>query len=58
MPTIARLDATIEKWFWRRQIRTYLAGRNLLDREERYHPAGAEFALRVMLGVDAVVGNR
>lgn len=58
VPAIARLDATIEKWFWQRRIRTFLAGRNLLDREERYHPAGAEFALRVMLGVDAVVGGR
>jgi len=52
LPALVRLDATVEKWLWRDRARVYLAARNLLDREERYHPAGAQFALRVHLGVD------
>jgi hypothetical protein len=50
---MARLDATLEKRLWRERLRVYVAARNLLDREERYHAAGAHFGLRFHIGVEA-----
>ena len=45
-PGIRRLDASAEKWMWRRRFRLALVYRNLLNRVERYHPYGAQWNLR------------
>ena len=49
LPAIARVDVSVEKWFWRHRVRTQLLVRNLLNRSERYHPLGADFPLRAHL---------
>lgn len=46
VPAIARVDASVEKWMWRRQLRIEILFRNLLNRPERYHPYGAQWNLR------------
>ncbi|MEX2582116.1 MAG: hypothetical protein WD766_02510 [Gemmatimonadota bacterium] len=47
---ISRLDLSIEKWFWSGRLRTQLIVANALQAPERYHPAGADFALRYFVG--------
>jgi hypothetical protein len=49
LPAVSRLDASAEKWFWRRRLRTQFLIRNLLNQSERYHPLGADFPLRAHL---------
>jgi hypothetical protein len=46
VPAITRIDASLEKWMWRRRLRIELLFRNLLNRPERYHPYGAQWNLR------------
>jgi hypothetical protein len=46
VPAISRVDASIEKWMWRRHLRVEILFRNLLNRPERYHPYGAQWNLR------------
>ena len=53
MPAVARLDLSIEKWLLARRLRLQLAGRNLSNGIERYHPLGADFRLRVFAGATA-----
>ncbi len=45
-PPLRRLDATMEKWMWRRRFRVELVYRNILNEAERYHPFGAQWNLR------------
>jgi hypothetical protein len=49
LPAISRVDASVEKWFWRHRVRTQLLVRNLVNQSERYHPLGADFPLRAHL---------
>ena len=46
VPAITRIDASLEKWMWRRRLRIELLFRNLLNKPERYHPYGAQWNLR------------
>ena len=46
VPAIRRIDASVEKWMWRRRLRVQLLLRNILNKPERYHPYGAQWNLR------------
>ena len=46
LEAITRLDASVEKWMWKRRLRLEVLVRNLLNRPERYHPQGAQWNLR------------
>ncbi|HSQ30516.1 MAG TPA: hypothetical protein VLN49_11735 [Gemmatimonadaceae bacterium] len=46
VPAITRIDASLEKWMWRRRLRIELLFRNVLNKPERYHPYGAQWNLR------------
>jgi hypothetical protein len=46
LPAIRRVDASLEKWMWRRRLRVQLLFRNILNTPERYHPYGAQWNLR------------
>jgi hypothetical protein len=46
LDAITRLDASVEKWTWKRRLRLEVLARNLLNRPERYHPQGAQWNLR------------
>lgn len=45
-PPLRRVDASMEKWMWRRRLRLELLYRNLLNEPERTHPFGAQWNLR------------
>ncbi len=55
VPAAWLLDASVEKWLWRRRLRGSLLFRNLLNQEERYHPVGAALDLRFYLRVELVL---
>ena len=46
LPAIRRIDASLEKWMWRRRLRVQLLFRNILNKPERYHLYGAQWNLR------------
>ncbi len=46
VPAAWLLDASVEKWLWRRRVRGSVLFRNLLNQRERYHPVGAALDLR------------
>lgn len=46
VPPARRVDASMEKWMWRRRLRLELLYRNLLNEPERHHPFGAQWNLR------------
>lgn len=50
VPSVVRLDLSLEKWFLHRRLRAQLLARNLLNDVERYHPLGADFRLRIFAG--------
>lgn len=58
LPSIARLDLSAEKWFWRRRVRTQLLLRNVFDGPERYHPLGADLPLRAHIAVALALPGR
>lgn len=49
---ISRLDLSVEKWMWKRRLRTQFQVRNVLDAPERYHPYGTDFDLRYFVGAE------
>lgn len=58
LSSIARLDLSAEKWFWRRRVRTHLLLRNVFDAPERYHPLGADLPLRAHIAVEVRIPGR
>lgn len=57
VPAAWLLDAALEKALWQRRLRLSLLLRNVLDAEERYHPAGAELDVRLYLRAEVLLGR-
>jgi hypothetical protein len=52
LPGIMRLDLAINKWLWKKRIKTSLLFNNLLNRKEIYHPIGASMDLRFFIQME------
>lgn len=50
-PAGRRLDLSIEKWAFSRNVRAQLVFRNLLNAREQYHPQGAQWNFRTLLSL-------
>lgn len=55
IPAVWLLDASMQKRLWQERLRLSLLFRNLLNREERYHPVGAALDLRFYLRVELLL---
>ena len=55
IPAVWLLDASVQKRLWQERLRLSLLFRNLLNREERYHPVGAALDLRFYLRVELLL---
>ncbi len=55
VPAAWLLDASVQKRLWEERLRLSLLFRNLLNREERYHPVGAALDLRFYLRVELLL---
>jgi hypothetical protein len=53
VPASVGLDVAIQKWLWKRRLRTHLGFKNVFGSTIRYHPAGATAGPRMYVQFEA-----